>query len=92
METPQTLAPEWREALKAEAIAVYRQTAKEARRDILNFKDWYTFKEVSKLLNVSAGTLNKWIGYGLPYSKIDAKKYISRTELYKFLERHKVNQ
>ncbi|MDO4679669.1 MAG: helix-turn-helix domain-containing protein [Aerococcus sp.] len=89
--TPVTiLAPEMQDALRKEIAKVYRDAMKEARKDLLNYKEWLTFQEVGNLMNVSPGTLNKWIDTGLPYSKIDAKKYISRQKLNAFIDSHTV--
>lgn len=84
------LPKEFEAEIKKALQAVYLEAMEQARRDATITKDYLSYNEVIKVtLDVSRGTLDKWITLGLPVYAIDGKKYFKRQDLYNFIERYK---
>lgn len=77
-------------AIEKHLYAIATATIEQVRKDMSITKEYLSFNEVtSNVLDVSRGTLEKWIETGLPVYKIDAKRYFKRADLYNFIEKHK---
>lgn len=72
------------------AKRLFRETLDQAKQEAGTIREYLSLKEVTELhLDISAGTLNKWIGLGLPVYTIEGKKFIKKSDLYEFIEAHK---
>ncbi len=69
---------------------VYIEALEQARRDSAITKEFLTFEEAADYINASKATLTKWLEYGLNVYQIGNKRYIKKSELHEFIERHQL--
>lgn len=80
------------EALYKHVTAIANEAIEQVRKDMTITKDFLSYNEVTKnVLDVSRGTLMKWISLGLPVYQIDGKQFFKRKDLYNFIETYKNN-
>ena len=85
------MSPEIKEQFQEELRNVYRSAMEQAQRDFAITKEFLTIKQSSEYLNCSSQTIDKWIKqYSLPVIKIDSKKYLSKTDIFEFMNKHKI--
>lgn len=69
---------------------IYSETMEKAREDTMLLKTYLSINEItSYYLDVTRPTIMAWIKKGLPTYEIEGKRYIKRSELDEFIERHK---
>ena len=75
--------------LSASLRTLYRQAIDQAKKDAAMMRDFLTINEIMEyFLEVSRGTLKRWIADGLPTYQIEGKLYIKKSELYAYIEKH----
>ena len=76
--------------LSASLRTLYRQAIDQAKKDAAMMRDFLTINEIMEyFLEVSRGTLKRWIADGLPTYQIEGKLYIKKAELYAYIETHR---
>lgn len=84
------LSPEYKELLHSELVEVYKSAIEIAKRDSLVLVDFVSISQACKLYSISNNTLTNWLAKGLPAYQIDGKKYLKRSEINKFIEKHEI--
>lgn len=86
------LPAEFYKELHEQAKKVFMNALSEARRDAGITKEYLTPQECMNMLGVSNNTFtNNFIEAGLPIYKIEQKRYIKKSELYSFIQSHKIH-
>lgn len=83
------LSNDIQEEIKTSLRDLYSEAMEQAQRDFGITKEYLTFNEVMKYLSVSRNTLTLWIEKGLAVIQIEGKKYIAKSDLRTFMDKHK---
>ncbi|MDK7187507.1 hypothetical protein [Facklamia hominis] len=71
---------------------IYQQAIEQARADLSLNKEFLAVPELRKQLGMSFNTFKTNVeDKGIPIYLLGNKKYIKRTDLFKFMEQHRIN-
>ena len=69
---------------------VYNEAIEQARRDMAIVKEYLSVPEAMSLFDVSRATLNAWIEQGLNLYQISGKRYVRKSEVEDWINKHKI--
>lgn len=69
---------------------IYSEAVEQARRDMAISKEYLTFPEAMAMFDISRATLNAWTGKGLSMYQIEGKRYVRRSEVENWINKHKI--